>query len=205
VSVGWRAPGLQGFVATAVVAVLVSGCGGTGENDAMPAPTTSTSDGGSGEIESSVSTSPPATIESSAEVRVREIISDYDGRETSEGTVLSVPAEVLFDFDDDQLRPDARSTMEEVLEVVEFYSDAPVEIVGHTDAEGDPGYNQGLSERRAQAVGDYLGDAGVATGRLSTSGRGEDEPVADNTTEEGRQANRRVEVLLRGAEPPEAE
>ncbi|GAB6043839.1 OmpA family protein [Endothiovibrio diazotrophicus] len=69
-----------------------------------------------------------------------------------------------------------------------------VKIVGHTDSRGSDAYNQRLSQKRAQAVADYLAANGVAAEKLSASGMGESQPVADNATEEGRAANRRVEI-----------
>jgi OOP family OmpA-OmpF porin len=69
-------------------------------------------------------------------------------------------------------------------------------VEGHTDSTGDEAYNQGLSERRAQAVADYLQGKGVAVGRLTAVGFGETQPAADNGTREGRAQNRRV-VLKR--------
>jgi OOP family OmpA-OmpF porin len=69
-------------------------------------------------------------------------------------------------------------------------------VVGHTDSSGAEAYNQKLSERRAQAVADYLQAKGIATGRLTASGAGESQPIADNKTADGRALNRRV-VLKR--------
>ena len=69
-------------------------------------------------------------------------------------------------------------------------------VVGHTDSSGSDAYNQKLSERRAQTVAGYLEGKGIAVGRLTASGAGESEPIADNKTKEGRAQNRRV-VLKR--------
>ena len=69
-------------------------------------------------------------------------------------------------------------------------------IEGHTDSTGPDGYNQGLSERRAEAVQGYLVDHGVSPSNLSTVGYGEAQPVADNSTREGRALNRRVELRV---------
>jgi outer membrane protein OmpA-like peptidoglycan-associated protein len=68
--------------------------------------------------------------------------------------------------------------------------------VGHTDAQGAAEYNQGLSERRAESATNYLAERGIDSGRLTSVGRGETEPVASNETAEGRQQNRRVEVAI---------
>jgi outer membrane protein OmpA-like peptidoglycan-associated protein len=156
-------------------------------------------------LSSSVTVTEGEDIESSVEIRVGETISSYDGVVTSEGTELSIPSQVLFAVDEATLLPEAESRLDDIVEVLEFYPDAPVEIVGHTDSDGAADYNQDLSERRAQAVADHVTAAGVDAGRLTVAGRGETEPVATNDTAEGKQANRRVEVLIRGVEPPETD
>ena len=69
-------------------------------------------------------------------------------------------------------------------------------IVGHTDSVGRDAYNQGLSERRAQAVANYLATKGLNAGKMTTSGKGESMPVADNGTAEGRSRNRRVDITV---------
>lgn len=136
---------------------------------------------------------------------MQETVSDYEGRSTDVGTVLAVPAEILFDFDGHELRDDARFTLDEIVEVLDFYGDAPVEVVGHTDSQGSPEYNRSLSQRRTDAMAAHLEASGVDPERLEVAGRGEDEPVADNGTEGGRERNRRVELLLRGVELPSGE
>jgi outer membrane protein OmpA-like peptidoglycan-associated protein len=77
--------------------------------------------------------------------------------------------------------------------------------VGHTDARGEDGYNQALSERRASATADYLVNQGVTRSRLRTNGRGEAEPVADNSTDDGLQKNRRVEVAIYASDKMKAD
>jgi outer membrane protein OmpA-like peptidoglycan-associated protein len=69
-------------------------------------------------------------------------------------------------------------------------------VVGHTDSQGSDTYNQGLSERRAQATASYLISQGVASSQVTVEGRGESEPRANNATAEGRAQNRRVEIFL---------
>ena len=69
-------------------------------------------------------------------------------------------------------------------------------MYGHTDSTGSDAYNQGLSERRARSVADYLSSHGVQSARIGTRGFGETQPVASNETEEGRAANRRVEIKI---------
>lgn len=136
--------------------------------------------------------------------RVDAIKSRYDAVVTEQGeTRLTVPESVLFDFDSDQLRPEGRAALDEIAEVIAFHEGAPVAIHGHTDWIGSPAYNQGLSERRAEAVRAYLaGVGGVDPARLSAVGFGETQPVASNEhpdgsdNPEGRQANRRVEIVI---------
>lgn len=82
--------------------------------------------------------------------------------------------------------------------MIAAYPRATVEISGHTDSVGDTESNQGLSERRAEAVRTALQTAGIpADVKLTTSGRGETQPIATNDTEKGRALNRRVEILIR--------
>jgi outer membrane protein OmpA-like peptidoglycan-associated protein len=73
---------------------------------------------------------------------------------------------------------------------------ASIRVVGHTDSVGTDAYNQGLSERRASSVVEYLLTQGLAPGKLTSEGKGESEPVADNETDEGRAQNRRVELHI---------
>jgi outer membrane protein OmpA-like peptidoglycan-associated protein len=189
--------------------VLLVGCSSSEtvpEDDATAGASAdgTTEDQSDGGLESSVTTS-RSTVTSDVEVRVAEIISDYDGVTTEAGTTLTVPAEVLFDFDESELRPDAEARLDEILEVLGFYEDAPVEVVGHTDDRGEDAYNQTLSEDRAAAVAAYLEQGGVDPGRLTVEGRGETDPARPNDSDTGRQANRRVEITVVGVAPPEVE
>jgi OOP family OmpA-OmpF porin len=83
-----------------------------------------------------------------------------------------------------------------VAEVIKGYAKRPVRIEGHTDSVASDDYNQKLSERRAGSVRAWLAGKGVEAGRLTPRGFGETRPVADNGTAEGRQRNRRVEVII---------
>lgn len=99
-----------------------------------------------------------------------------------------------FDFDSSKLRPTADAKLTEVVEFAATYSNAQLDVSGHTDSIGTNQYNQKLSERRANAVKAYLLNKGVAADRIVTTGYGEEKPVADNKTAEGRALNRRVEI-----------
>ncbi|MGJ7458284.1 OmpA family protein [Halomonas sp. MA07-2] len=110
--------------------------------------------------------------------------------------VLNMPSSVTFGFDSSELTTSARNALNDVASILTQYSDTRVNIAGHTDSTGNADYNQRLSERRADAVGNYLAQSGVSRNRLYMSGYGQSQPVASNATEEGRAQNRRVEITL---------
>lgn len=110
--------------------------------------------------------------------------------------IVTLPETVLFDFGQADLRADAEPSLQAVVELVGDHPGARTEVQGHTDSVGDAGFNQSLSERRAAAVADWLAGHGVARSTLTTAGFGSAQPVADNGTAEGRQANRRVEIIV---------
>lgn len=102
---------------------------------------------------------------------------------------------VNFDNDKATLRPEAFAILDRAAETLKEWGDMKVEIAGHTDSAASEGYNIILSERRARAVRDYLIGRGIAAERLTAKGLGESQPIADNSTEEGRFKNRRVELI----------
>lgn len=97
-----------------------------------------------------------------------------------------------FGYSSDDLNTSARNILDRVTVAMRRYPKPVAEVIGHTDSDGSAIFNQQLSEERSKTVVDYLVDAGVAADRLTPSGRGESEPVADNSTEIGRLENRRV-------------
>ena len=103
---------------------------------------------------------------------------------------------ILFGLDSDALRPESTPVLEEIREMLETHADLRIVIEGHTDSSGKDDYNLDLSERRAQAVVQYLVDAGIAADRLASVRKGETEPVADNSAPQGRAQNRRVVLKL---------
>jgi len=103
---------------------------------------------------------------------------------------------VHFDFDKATIRPDARPVLDEAVRILTEEGMVAVVAEGHTDAIGSDAYNQGLSERRADAVRRYLINGGIRPERIRTEGFGESRPVASNETEEGRAQNRRVELQV---------
>ncbi len=118
---------------------------------------------------------------------------DLDGCEVE--AVISLEG-VNFDFDKATLRPDAIAILNQAVALLETQATVVVEVAGHTDSVGTEEYNQGLSERRAQAVKDYMESQGITATRLTARGYGELQPIASNDTEEGRALNRRVELIV---------
>ena len=116
-----------------------------------------------------------------------------------EGITVTFASGLLFDFDSDAVRGNARSNLNTLAESLEKYDNSDLLIVGHTDDVGTGAYNQDLSERRAGSAAEYLRSRGVRRS-IRTAGRGEDEPIASNATEEGRSKNRRVEVAIYASE-----
>lgn len=109
---------------------------------------------------------------------------------------LNMPSNITFGVDQDTLRPQFTSVLDDVALVLDEYEKTLIEVAGHTDSTGTDSYNQGLSERRAQTVSDYLRTRGIEPLRIISRGYGERYPVADNSSAQGRQANRRVELTL---------
>jgi OOP family OmpA-OmpF porin len=101
---------------------------------------------------------------------------------------------VNFEFDSAKLTGDSIAKLNEAVAILKRNADDKIEIAGHTDSQGAADYNQGLSERRAQTVADFLVAHGANASNLAVKGYGESQPVADNGSKEGRAANRRVEL-----------
>jgi len=114
---------------------------------------------------------------------------------TDRGLVLTL-GDVLFTSGRADLKAGATSNLNQLVAFLNEYSNRNVEIEGHTDSVGSGDSNQGLSQRRADSVRTYLIQQGIRPERLTASGKGEHQPVADNDSESGRQQNRRVEVII---------
>ena len=117
------------------------------------------------------------------------------------GLVLTL-GDVLFTSGGADLKAGATGNLNKLVAFLNSYPERTVAIQGYTDSVGSEDYNQGLSERRANSVKSYLAGQGIASIRLSASGRGESDPVAGNDSAAGRQQNRRVEVII--SNPPAA-
>lgn len=124
-------------------------------------------------------------------------IPGFDARQSGERLIVTIPNTVLFDFDSYALRYEARRDLDQVANILMRYQETSITVAGHTDSIGDAGYNQRLSEYRAQSVANYLISRGVQSYRISSVGYGETMQVASNATESGRQRNRRVELDIR--------
>ena len=121
--------------------------------------------------------------------------------EGPQSTKLTVQNDVLFDFDKAELRAEATEALQRVADIIRQRSPRQVRILGHTDSVGSDAYNLSLSQQRARSVEQWLSANGGSLPPIQIEGRGEAEPVAPNTSNggdnpEGRQRNRRVEVLL---------
>lgn len=116
---------------------------------------------------------------------------------TGESLLVNFPQEILFAVDSSAVSAASRDELRALAGNLQQYPDTTVEIIGHTDNTGAASYNADLSAQRAGAVTGVLINAGVAGWRVTPIGRGEDQPVASNLTEEGRALNRRVEVVIR--------
>ncbi|HLF65280.1 MAG TPA: OmpA family protein [Saprospiraceae bacterium] len=113
-----------------------------------------------------------------------------------EGILITFESGILFDFDSYALKAETRSNLQKLSITLNKYDDTEVLVLGHTDNTGTENYNEALSEKRARSVKNYLVTQQVAGSRLSTQGYGETDPIADNETAEGRQLNRRVEIVI---------
>ena len=122
----------------------------------------------------------------------------FAGYATRDGDniTLNMPGNVTFDTDSAALRPQFFGVLNSVGKVLTEYEKTVIEVAGHTDSTGSDSYNMQLSQRRANTVGEYLYTQGIMDQRIISVGMGEHHPIADNSTPEGRQMNRRVEITL---------
>ena len=129
-------------------------------------------------------------------------LKDLGARTTDTEIQVQLNSDVLFDFDKAELRPEALPSLQKVVTVMQSYAAYPCTISGHTDGKGEKQYNQKLSERRADSVKTWLAAHGVSNS-ITTHGFGDTKPVAPNKKPngaddpEGRQKNRRVEIVLK--------
>jgi OOP family OmpA-OmpF porin len=159
---------LLGFITTLLVAAGLASCGTTSKNEAPPP------------AEPPAAAAPPPEPASPPPPPPEPPTFVLEG--------------VHFEFDKATLTPTATSILDEAAETLQSIPATPYQISGHTDSRGSDEYNQGLSERRAKAVRDYLVAKGVAPSQLTSRGYGESRPIASNETDAGRAENRRVDI-----------
>jgi outer membrane protein OmpA-like peptidoglycan-associated protein len=135
---------------------------------------------------------------------IQSVLQDLGAKVTAHEVKIELNADVLFDFDKFNLRPEAADSLRKVGEVAKSYGTSPLSIEGHTDGVGTHAHNMKLSDDRAASVKSWLvQNAGVSASRITTRGWGETKPVAPNTNTNGsdnpagRQKNRRVEITIR--------
>jgi len=127
--------------------------------------------------------------------QLQQQLADLQAKQTDRGMMLTL-GNVLFDTNGDTLKPGSDELVSRLSQLLQEHPDIKVRIEGHTDSTGSDAYNQGLSERRAQAVAMALENRGVPQQRIQAVGRGKSAPVAGNDTAAGRQQNRRVEIIF---------
>ncbi len=110
--------------------------------------------------------------------------------------VLNMPSGVTFATNQSAIQPQFRTTLDEVAQTLASYEKTYIDVYGHTDSTGNDSINIPLSQNRARSVADYLTTRGVQSARIATQGFGASQPVADNTSEAGKQSNRRVEIKI---------
>ncbi len=118
-------------------------------------------------------------------------------RDTARGLIVNM-SDVLFDTAKWTLRPMAREKLAKVAGIVSGHPGLRLDVEGHTDSVGADDYNQQLSEQRGSSVRDYLTHQGMPSSSVTAKGFGETQPVASNDTTDGRQQNRRVEIVISG-------
>jgi outer membrane protein OmpA-like peptidoglycan-associated protein len=127
--------------------------------------------------------------------QLAERVRDLKAQETERGLVVTL-GDLLFDAGEAQLKPAGTQAIDKLAEFLKQYPERNILIEGYTDSTGDAAFNQQLSERRANAVRDALLADAISPDRMRTIGYGEQFPVASNATSDGRQQNRRVEVII---------
>lgn len=130
------------------------------------------------------------------EMRARTAGTDVQVIRQGDDLILNIPSGINFATDSAAVAPTFQRTLDQVGQVLGQYNRTYVDVYGHTDSTGSDAYNQSLSERRAVSVADYLSSRGVQSARIGTRGFGESQPIASNDTEDGRAANRRVEIKI---------
>lgn len=115
---------------------------------------------------------------------------------TGDRLIVTLPQDILFATDSTTVQPGLIDDLRALANNVNVYANSTLQVIGHTDSDGDAAYNQQLSEGRARAVSNILLSNGVPAGRVQSFGRGESQPIASNLTPQGKAQNRRVEIVI---------
>jgi outer membrane protein OmpA-like peptidoglycan-associated protein len=136
---------------------------------------------------------------------IKKAVPEANVERVGEGIVVEFNSNILFGYDQSSLSADARENLDKLTVILNSYSETDIEVQGHTDSRGSEAYNQNLSVQRAGAVANYLKSKGIASNRFTIKGFGELAPRYDNSTDQGRALNRRVEFLITANEKMKAE
>lgn len=129
-----------------------------------------------------------------AEAEAKELVITKLGEDALK---IGIASDASFDVGNAQLKPEALNTFTKIASVLKDYDKTVIHVVGHTDSTGSDSLNQTLSSNRAASVGSYLTQQGVPSSRLREEGRSKREPIADNSTADGRKRNRRVDIIIK--------
>lgn len=130
------------------------------------------------------------------ELRRRTAGTGVDVTRVGDELILNMPSSITFPINSYEIQPQFRATLDQVAQTLVDYPSTYIDIYGHTDPSGGDAINIPLSQNRAQSVANYLSTRGVNPARMATRGFGSSQPIADNSTESGRAANRRVEIRV---------
>ncbi|WP_415157790.1 OmpA family protein [Maritalea sp.] len=132
------------------------------------------------------------------EEELRAGLSDSGVTVTRNGNdiILNMPSNITFGVDQDKVQPQFHDVLTSVATILQRYPKTLVDVYGHTDSSGSDQYNMDLSNRRAMSVANYVSNIGVDPRRIYVTGYGESQPIATNSTEAGKAANRRVEIKI---------
>ena len=128
--------------------------------------------------------------------KIQEDLKGAKVERVGEGILITFDSGILFDIDSYALKAATRDNLSKLSETLDKYDETEVRVLGHTDNTGTEKYNSTLSKKRASSVHDYLISKGVAGTRLTDTGYGELDPIATNESVEGRELNRRVEIVI---------
>jgi OOP family OmpA-OmpF porin len=140
----------------------------------------------------------PQGFQLKADISVKPAVAPVDATVCQQlFSELLAKGKIRFESGRASIDPDSAGLLDRLTETALRCPTADIEIAGHTDADGEDAFNQALSEKRAQAVMDYLVKAGLPAGRFTATGYGSTQPVASNDTDEGKAQNRRIDFLVR--------